>query len=185
MQAITFAVSTLAALGVKVVLLTNAAGGINRRFRPGDFMALSDHINFTGDNPLCGNVAEGLTRFVDLSEAYDKPLQKILKASARSAGVRLHSGVYLAVRGPSYETPAEIRAFERMGADAVGMSTVPETIVARQHGLRVAAVSCITNLAAGRSGKPLSHTEVLETGVRVKRQGAQLILKFAQAYGRG
>ena len=185
MQAITFAVSTLAALGVKVVLLTNAAGGINRRFRPGDFMALSDHINFTGDNPLCGNVAEGLTRFVDLSEAYDKPLQKILEASARSAGVRLHSGVYLAVRGPSYETPAEIRAFERMGADAVGMSTVPETIVARQHGLRVAAVSCITNLAAGRSGKPLSHTEVLETGVRVKRQGAQLILKFAQAYGRG
>jgi purine-nucleoside phosphorylase len=184
MQSITFNVKAMAALGVKVLLLTNAAGGINRSFRPGDFMVLSDHINLTGDNPLCGAVADGLTRFVDLSEAYDKRLQAILKIAGKSAGVRLHSGVYLAVRGPSYETPAEIRAFERLGADAVGMSTVPETIIGRQHGLRVAAVSCITNLAAGRSGKPLSHKEVLETAVRVKRQAAQLISNFARAYGR-
>src|SRR5205814_9143821 len=116
--------------------------------------------------------------------AYDQGLRRLLGQAGRLSGVKLRSGVYLAVCGPSYETPAEIRAFARLGADAVGMSTVPETIVARQCELKVAAVSCITNLAAGRSGRPLSHAEVLETGERVKTSAAQLLKNFARLYGR-
>lgn len=184
MESVTFAVRTLAAYGIRDLLLTNAAGGINRKFRVGDFMMLTDHINLMGTNPLRGPAIPGLPRFVDLTQSYDTKLSALLRSAARASKVRLQRGIYLAVSGPSYETPAEIRAFARLGADAVGMSTVPEAIVARQCGLRVAALSCITNLAAGISKSPLSHTEVLETGKRVKTTGANLLKNFAKLYGK-
>lgn len=184
MEHVTFAVRALAAFGIRDLLLTNAAGGLNRRFRAGDFMALTDHINFMGVNPLRGPAIPGLPRFVDLTQAYDPGLFTLLRAAANECKLRLQMGVYLAVSGPSYETPAEIRAFARLGADAVGMSTVPEAIVARQCGMNVAAVSCITNLAAGISRKKLSHTEVLETAERVKGEAAVLLKNFAKLYGR-
>lgn len=182
MEQVTFAVRTLAAYGIRDLLLTNAAGGINQKFRAGDFMLLTDHINLMGVNPLRGPVLPGLPRFVDMTQAYDPKLSAMLFAAARSAKVKLQRGVYLAVSGPSYETPAEIRAFARLGADAVGMSTVPETLVARQHGLRVVALSCITNQAAGISRSPLSHEEVLETAERVKLVGARLLQEFGRHY---
>ena len=182
MERVTFAVRTLAAFGVTDLLLTNAAGGIRKQFRAGDFMALTDHINFMGVNPLRGPAVAELPRFVDLTATYDAPLRAKLIRAGQLAGVALRRGVYLAVSGPSYETPAEIRAFATLGADAVGMSTVPEAIVARQCGLRVAAVSCITNLAAGISCQNLSHTEVLETAERVKATGAALLRAFATLY---
>ncbi len=183
MTVVTFAVRALAACGIRDLLLTNAAGGVNRSFHPGDFMVLTDHINFMGTNPLRGGPASGLPRFVDLTRVYDPGLRRLLERAGRECGVRLREGVYLAVCGPSYETPAEIRAFARLGADAVGMSTVPEAIVARQCGLRVAGVSCITNLAAGRTRRTLSHAEVLETAERVKNVAAQMLKNFARLYG--
>lgn len=166
LAAVTFPIRVLAALGIETVLLTNAAGGINRRFRPGQFMMIEDHINLLGENPLRGPVAAGRDRFVDLAAVYDRDLRENLVRAAREAGVRLRRGVYVAVPGPSYETPAEVRALARLGADAVGMSTVPEAIVARQCGLRVVGLSCITNHAAGQTEQPLSHGEVLEAGRR-------------------
>ena len=182
MALVTFAVRALAAYGIRDLLLTNAAGGVNRRFRPGDFMVLTDHINLMGANPLQGAPVEGLPRFVDLSCAYDLDLRALLNRAARVCRLKLRRGVYLAVSGPSYETPAEIQAFSRLGVDAVGMSTVPEAIVARQCGLRVAGLSCITNPAAGRGRQPLSHSEVLETAERVKTLAAQLLINFAKLY---
>ncbi len=183
MAQVTFAVRTLAAFGITDLLLTNAAGGVNRKFRRGDFMALTDHINFMGANPLRGPAIAGRNRFVDLTDTYEAGLRQLLAAAGRRAKVKLQQGVYLAVSGPSYETPAEIRAFARLGADAVGMSTVPEAMAARQCGMKVAAVSCITNLAAGISAEKLSHAEVLETGERVKKSGAALLKNFAELYG--
>lgn len=183
MSKVTFAVRTLAACGICDLLLTNAAGGINEKFRVGDFMVLQDHINLMGTNPLRGAPARGRPRFVDLSQVYDPGLGRLLRRAGAACGLRLRVGVYLAVSGPSYETPAEIRAFRRMGADAVGMSTVPEAIVARQCGLRVAAISCITNLAAGLSRTTLSHGEVLETASRVKDTAGQILAHFAALYG--
>jgi purine-nucleoside phosphorylase len=184
MTLVTFAVRALAAYGIRDLLLTNAAGGLKRSFKPGDFMLLKDHINLMGANPLRGAAQPGFQRFVDLSRAYDEELSSLLRRAATACGVKLKSGVYLAVCGPSYETPAEVRAFGRLGADAVGMSTVPETIVARQCGIRVAAVSCITNLAAARNGQEISHTEVLETAEKVKTLAAQMLKNFAKFYGR-
>jgi purine-nucleoside phosphorylase len=184
MERITFAVRALAAFGIRDLLLTNAAGGINRSFRGGDFMVLTDHINFMGANPLRGGPVPGLARFVDLTQVYDAGLRALLFRAGKSGHLRLRRGVYLAVSGPSYETPAEIRAFARLGADAVGMSTVPEAIVARQCGLNVAAVSCITNLAAGISRENLSHREVLETAERVKAVAVKLLKHFAGLYGK-
>ena len=184
MERVTFAVRTLAAFGITDLLLTNAAGGVNAKFHPGDFMVLRDHINLMGANPLRGPEIPGLPRFVDLTETYDAGLTDLLRRAAKSARVTLHGGVYLAVSGPTYETPAEVRAFARLGADAVGMSTVPEAIVARQRGVRVAAVSCITNRAAGLGAAPLSHAEVLKTGERVRAAGARLLTEFARLYGK-
>jgi purine-nucleoside phosphorylase len=184
MEAVTFAVRALAAYGIRDVLLTNAAGGINRSFKPGDFMVLTDHINLMGVNPLRGPAQVNLPRFVDLTQTYDPLLSAMLRRAGKAARLKSRAGVYLAVSGPSYETPAEIRAFARLGADAVGMSTVPEAIAARQCGLRVAAVSCITNLAAGISKGSLSHAEVLETAERVKKSGAALLKNFAELYGK-
>ncbi len=183
MTVVTFAVRAVAAYGIRDLLLTNAAGGVNRSFRPGDFMVLTDHVNLMGINPLRGAPVPGLPRFVDLTCVYDPGLRRLLARAGRACGVKLRSGVYLAVCGPTYETPAEVRAFAGLGADAVGMSTVPEAIVARQCGLKVSGISCITNLAAGRSRQPLSHAEVLETAERVKRVAAQMLRNFAQLYG--
>jgi len=185
MERVTFAVRALAAFGIRDLLLTNAAGGINPKFHAGDFMVLTDHINFMGANPLRGGPVPGLPRFVDLTQVYDARLSGLLFRAGKSCNMKLQRGVYLAVSGPSYETPAEIRAFGQLGADAVGMSTVPEAIVARQCGLNVSAVSCITNLAAGISREKLSHAEVLETAERVKSSGAHLIGNFAGLYLQG
>lgn len=184
MSEVTFAVRVLAEFGVRDLLLTNAAGGVNRRFRPGDFMRLTDHINFMGENPLRGPCPPSLTRFLDLSQVYDPALGGLLDRAAKRARVRWHRGVYLALSGPTYETPAEIRAFAKIGADAVGMSTVPEAIVARHLGLRVAAVSCISNQAAGLSPHPLSHDEVLATAKDASRHTGALMEEFARLYGR-
>lgn len=182
MSEITFPIRVLAELGVRHLLLTNAAGGINRRLRVGDFMCLTDHVNFMGVNPLRGSTGNPGNPFVDLTQIYDPDLCKALLQAGRRCKVRVHRGVYLAVSGPSYETPAEIRAFGRLGADAVGMSTVPEAVVARQCGLRVAGLSCITNLAAGRSKAPLSHEEVLSVGRNVHEQAGALIRTFVQLH---
>jgi purine-nucleoside phosphorylase len=183
MERVTFAVRALAAFGIRDLLLTNAAGGINKKYRPGDFMVLTDHINLMGANPLRGEPVPGLPRFVDMTQVYDARLSALLIRAGISCNLKLQRGVYLAVSGPSYETPAEIRAFGRLGADAVGMSTVPEAIVARQYGLNVAAVSCITNLAAGISKGKLSHAEVLETARQVKTLAAKLLKHFGGLYG--
>jgi purine-nucleoside phosphorylase len=184
LERVTFPVRALAAFGIRDLLLTNAAGGIHSDFRPGDFMVCTDHINFMGANPLRGEAIPGLSRFTDLTNTYDKDLAAMLRRAARRCGIRIHSGVYLALSGPSYETPAEIRAFARLGADAVGMSTVPEAIVARQCGLKVAALSCITNLAAGLGGGQLSHSETLKSANRVRVLATQMLRNFAVTYGR-
>lgn len=180
LKEVTFPVRVLAELGVRDLVLTNAAGGINPRFRVGDFVAVADHINFMGANPLRGSAS-----FVDLGGVYDGGLLRMLERAGRQARVRLHRGVYLAVCGPSYETPAEIRAFRALGADMVGMSTVPEAIVGRECGLRVAGLSCITNLAAGRSKKPLSHEEVLAVGKKAQKAATDLLRKFLILYANG
>ena len=184
MSSVTFAIRVLAVYGVRDLVLTNAAGGISPNFRTGDFMVFKDHINFMGANPLQGTARPGLSRFVDLSSAYDPTLRQLLRRAGRASGLNLHEGIYLAVGGPTYETPAEIRAFRILGADAVGMSTVPEVIVARQCGLRVAAFSCITNLAAGLSKTPLSHAEVLESASGVKEKAGKMLAHFAMFYAR-
>lgn len=183
LETVTFPMRVLAALGVTDVLLTNAAGGIAAGLRPGDFMLVRDHINLMGVNPLRGPARPGLPRFVDMTRTYDAGLSGLLRRAARRCGLQLRAGVYLAVSGPSYETPAEVRAFRRLGADAVGMSTVPEAIVARQCGLRVAALSCITNRAAGLGARPPDHAEVLAVAGRVERDAVALIETFAGLYG--
>jgi purine-nucleoside phosphorylase len=182
MEAVTFPVRVLAELGVRHLMLTNAAGGIHRSLRPGDFMSIKDHINLMGSNPLRGEGSWDGRGFVDLTTVYDCELRKLVRQAGSRAGLTVREGVYLAVAGPSYETPAEIRAFAKLGADAVGMSTVPEAIVARQCGLAVAGLSCITNLAAGRSKGALSHQEVLAIGKQVRHEAAALIKHFIQLY---
>jgi inosine and guanosine-specific purine nucleoside phosphorylase I len=161
MAEVTFPVRVFANLGVKALMLTNAAGGIEPSYKPGDLMIISDHMNYMGDNPLRGpNDARLGPRFPDMTAAWDPALRALLEEAGRESGVALHSGVYVAVSGPNFETPAEIRAFHRLGANAVGMSTVPECLAARHAGLRVAGLSCITNLAAHTGGDPLTHEEV-------------------------
>jgi purine-nucleoside phosphorylase len=169
MGVVTFATRVLGRLGVKVLVITNAAGGINERFATGALMVIDDHVNFMGTNPLVGpNDDRFGARFPDMSEVYSRRLRGLADQAARQRGVALEHGIYVAVGGPSYETPAEIRAFRTLGADAVGMSTVPEALVARHMGIEVLGVSCITNLAAGVSATPLVHDEVMETAQRVR-----------------
>ena len=182
MESAMFPVRALAAAQVTELLLTNAAGGINKRYEPGDFMLFSDHINFTGLNPLRGFPRAGGRCFVDLTQAYSPDLRTKLRSAARKEKIRLHEGVYIGVSGPSYETPAEIRAFRAMGADAVGMSTIPEVLMARYSGMDVAALSCITNHAAGISRRFLSHEEVLAVGRRSAEKAARLLLAFAREH---
>jgi purine-nucleoside phosphorylase len=186
MERLTFPVRVLTEFGVRTVLLTNAAGAVNRLYRSGDFMVVEDHINWMGTSPLRGPGPAGLPRFVDLAQVYDAGLVDLAKKAAKAAKLRWHSGVYLAVSGPNYETPAEIRAFRRLGADAVGMSTVPEAIVARQCGLAVAAVSCITNEAGAepQSGASI-HQDVLAMGEKKKDAVARFLKVFAQLYAGG
>lgn len=178
MREVTAPVRLLASLGAKTLLVTNAAGGINRKFKVGDLMLIDDHINFIGANPLVGELRDGHPIFQDMTEAYSARLKKTMLAAARLERIALKRGVYLAASGPSYETPSEIRAYAKLGADAVGMSTVPEVIVARSLGLEVCGLSCITNLAAGRTGKALSHEEVLETTKRAQNKTMRLIDRF-------
>ena len=163
-------------LGVKTLIVTNAAGGVNTGFLPGDLMLINDHINMSGTNPLIGkNLDEMGTRFPDMSRAYDPALGKLAHQAADTLGMTLRDGVYICMSGPSYETPAEIRMARILGADAVGMSTVHEVIAANHCGLRVLGISCITNMAAGILDQPLSHTEVIETGKRVLTSFTSLI----------
>ena len=173
---VTLPMRVLGRLGVPRVILTNAAGGINTKFSQGALMLIDDHINFMGSNPLVGGNDERFgPRFPDMSEVYSKRLREIAVAAAASAGVSIEHGIYVAVHGPSYETPAEIRAFRVWGADAVGMSTAPEAIVARHMGLEVLGISCITNMAAGVLPQPLVHAEVVETALRVRGEFIALL----------
>lgn len=165
-------------LGVKAVLLTNAAGALNPEHQVGDLMVIRDHLNFTGQNPLIGPNQGPGPRFPDMSTAYDPALRAALHGAAEHLGQRLQEGVYLGVTGPSYESPAEIRAFRSWGADAVGMSTVPETIVARHEGMRVAGISCLCNMAAGILDQPLTHQEVLEAGQAAAGRFEALVRRF-------
>lgn len=183
MAEITFPIRVAAAFGVRALLLTNSAGGINQQYRTGDFMLFSDHINFMGANPLRGKSAPYKSRFVDLTRVYDSGLSAVLRQSARFARIRLHTGVYVAVSGPSFETPSEIKAFRRLGADAVGMSTVPEAVVARQLGLAVAAVSFIANPAAERKGKPIRHERVLARALTAEAVICRWLGRFVSLVG--
>ncbi|MCC6590425.1 MAG: purine-nucleoside phosphorylase [Bryobacterales bacterium] len=164
-----FGIRALGRFGVKAVVVTNAAGGINLSYSQGGLVLISDHINMLGVNPLTGPNDEAIgPRFPDMTTAYDPQFRAIARDVAQELGIDLPEGVYLACPGPSYETPAEIRAFRTLGADLVGMSTVPEVIVARHMGLRCLAISCVTNMAAGILAQPINHEEVLETGARVR-----------------
>jgi purine-nucleoside phosphorylase len=176
LQTVTFPVRVLARLGLRVLILTNAAGGINTSFSQGALMVIDDHLNFMGTSPLVGPNDErfGL-RFPDMTEVYSKRLRAIADAAARRIALPIEHGVYVAVHGPSYETPAEIRAFRTLGADAVGMSTTPEAIVARHMGLEVLGISCISNMAAGVLPDPLHHEEVMATTTRVRAQFIALV----------
>ncbi|MFN7958258.1 MAG: purine-nucleoside phosphorylase [Holophagaceae bacterium] len=167
-------------LGAKAVLLTNAAGALNPGFQVGDLMALTDHINLFGTNPLIGPNVEPGPRFPDMTAVYDPAFRQQLQACARQLGQTLREGVYLGLTGPSYETPAEIRAFRTMGADAVGMSTVPEATVARHEGMRVAGISCLCNMAAGILPQALTHQEVLEAGAAAAGRFEALIRAFVR-----
>jgi purine-nucleoside phosphorylase len=185
---VTFPMRVLGALGVRTVILTNAAGGIQDGYQIGQLVALSDHINYMGWNPLTGpneprfaSIPGAGLRFFDMTEAYSKRLRALASEAAAQEGIDLVEGVYLATPGPSFETPAEIRAFRTLGATLVGMSTVPETIVARHMGIEVLGISCVTNLAAGLGAAKLSHTEVFEAGRRVEHRLAALLKRLAPA----
>jgi purine-nucleoside phosphorylase len=183
---VTFPMRVLGALGIRAAVLTNAAGGIAEGLQIGQLVALSDHINFMGWNPLTGPnesrfacIPTAGLRFFDMTEAYSKSLRALARQVAAEEGFDMAEGVYLATPGPSFETPAEIRAFRTMGATLVGMSTVPETIVARHMGIEVLGMSCVTNLAAGLGATHLSHEEVFEAGRKVEQRLARLLVRLA------
>ena len=175
-QEITLPIRVLAALGVKTVVLTNACGGVNLSFAPGDLMLISDHINFSGASPLIGpNLDAFGPRFPVMSDLYTASLRAVIREKAEAAGIPLQEGVYAMYCGPNYETPAEIRMFRTLGADTVGMSTVPEALVAGHCGMQVVGVSCVTNMAAGVLPVKLSHAEVTETANRVSEKFHKLV----------
>jgi purine-nucleoside phosphorylase len=176
MDQVTFPVRVLGRMGVRALVITNAAGGISPDYRQGALVVIRDHLNLQGTNPLIGhNDARFGLRFPDMTQAYSGRLRRIAREEGKRQGLTLPEGVYAAVTGPSFETPAEIRALRTLGADLVGMSTVPEVIVARQMGIEVLAISCVTNLAAGILDQPITHQEVLETGARVRGQLSALL----------
>lgn len=173
---VTFPVRVMKALGVQNLIVTNAAGGINEEFKAGDLMIITDHINNMGTNPLIGPNESALgVRFPDMSEAYDKNLRQLAKEVATDLNINVQEGVYVANTGPCYETPAEVRMLRVLGGDAVGMSTVPEVIVAKHSGLKVLGISCISNMAAGILDQPLTHDEVIETTEMVKANFLSLV----------
>ncbi|GIP48517.1 Purine nucleoside phosphorylase 1 [compost metagenome] len=179
-----FPVRVMKELGVSTLLVTNAAGGVNTSYHPGDLMLISDHLNLTGRNPLVGPNDEELgARFPDMSQAYSRRLRDIARKIAADKGVPLQEGVYAGLLGPTYETPAEIRMLRTLGADAVGMSTVSETIVARHAGIEVLGISCISNMASGILDQPLSHQEVMETTERVREKFLSLVLSIIPQIG--
>jgi purine-nucleoside phosphorylase len=176
LQTVTFGVRVLGLVGVKRLILTNAAGGVNKSFAPGDLMVIDDHINLLGASPLTGPNDERFgVRFPDMTDVYSPRLRQLADETAAALGLKIVHGIYVAAHGPSYETPAEVRYLRTIGADAVGMSTVPEAIVARHMGIEVLGISCITNFAAGVLPRPLNHEEVLETAARVREKFAALL----------
>lgn len=184
LEQVTFPVRVLGLLGVSRLLVTNASGGLNPDFQPGDLMLIRDHLNLMGDNPLRGQHEERFgPRFPDMTEAYNQADAQVFESAAQALGITLRQGVYAGLSGPSYETPAEIKMLRVLGADAVGMSTVPEVIVANQMGMRVSGVSCITNLAAGIHPHKLSHQEVIETTQRVKTRFIRLLERVVREFG--
>ena len=179
LEEVTFPIRVLKLLGVKTLVLTNAAGALNVEFAPGSLMVISDHLNLLGANPLTGaNDDRFGPRFPDLSSVYAPELQNVVIDEARAMGLEMRRGIYAALSGPSYETPAEIHMVRTLGADAVGMSTVPEAIVARHMDIRVVGISCITNLAAGVSNRPIDHTQVMAIGERVRVQFTELLRRL-------
>ena len=176
LEEVTFPIRTFRLLGIKTLILTNAAGGIDVQLSQGALMVISDHLNLMGVNPLrCRNDERLGPRFPDMSEVYSRELQELATEEARALGITARRGIYAALSGPSYETPAEIHMLRSFGADAVGMSTVPEAIVARHMGMKVLGLSCITNMAAGISETPINHEEVIETGQKVRETFTQLL----------
>lgn len=182
MSDITYPIKVLKELGVKTIILTNAAGAVNETFRPADLMIITDHINNMGTNPLIGKNDDSLgTRFPDMTEVYDKSLVELAEKCADKLGIDVQKGVYWANTGPSYETPAEINMIRKLGGDAVGMSTVPEAIVANYCGLRILGISCITNAASENCGKEISHDEVIEAADKAKSKFKSLILEIIKS----
>lgn len=185
LEEVTFPVRTFKLLGIDTLILTNAAGGVDVKLNPGTLMVISDHLNLMGVNPLRGPNDERFgPRFPDLTEVYSKELQELVVDEAKEMQVEVRRGVYAALAGPSYETPAEIHMVRSFGADAVGMSTVPEAIVARHMGINVIGISCITNMAAGMSEEPINHQEVMETGQRVRAMFTQLLRRVIAKTGK-
>jgi purine-nucleoside phosphorylase len=183
MGEVMFLARVLGRLGIRKMIVTNAAGGINTAYKPGDLMLISDHINFMGVNPLRGpNVEELGVRFPDMSDAYAEALREVAKEVAGKMGLSVQEGVYLALSGPTYETPAEIRAFRTLGADAVGMSTAPEVIAASHMQIPVLGISCITNMAAGILKQKLTHQEVMDTTARVQKEFTELVLGVIERF---
>ena len=180
MEVVTFPIRVMSELGVESMIVTNAAGGVNRDFTPGDLMMITDHINFFGTNPLIGaNDEERGPRFPDLSQAYDLEYQTFIKEAATELDLPLKEGVYFGMTGPTYESPAEIRMISTLGGDSVGMSTVPEVIVARHAGIRVAGISCITNFAAGLGGE-LNHEDVIEVSTKIRSSFKSLVVTLLE-----
>ncbi|WP_282035399.1 purine-nucleoside phosphorylase [Metabacillus indicus] len=181
MKKVTFPVRVLKEMGVKTIIVTNAAGGVNESFEPGDLMIISDHINNMGTSPLIGpNDSDLGVRFPDMSQAYNRDLRTLAKNAASELGINVQEGVYVGNTGPAYETPAEVRLARVLGGDAVGMSTVPEVIVANHAGMKVLGISCISNMAAGILDQPLSHDEVMETTEMVKTNFLNLVKKIVE-----
>lgn len=182
MQEVTFPVRVMKLLGVKTLIVTNAAGAVNTNYKPGDLMIIEDHINLSGSNPLIGKNLETFgVRFPDMSNAYDKTLRNVVKDVASSNNIDIKEGIYVMMSGPTYETPAEIRMVRTLGGDAVGMSTVPEVIIANHSGMKAIGISCLTNMAAGILDQPLNHEEVIETSNKVKNNFITLMSSLIKA----
>jgi len=176
MKEVTFPVRLMARMGIKILIITGAAGGINENFKPQDLVLIKDHINLMGDNPLMGEkTGDGTISFIDMNEVYDKYLLRAVLNCAKTLKIKLRQGVYIGVRGPSYETPAEIRMARRMGADLVGMSVVPEATVAKQLGLKIVGISCITNISMATSKEPTSHAVILKIAESIRPKLSRLL----------
>lgn len=181
MREVTYPVRVMARMGIENLIITAATGGINKNFSPGDLVLITDHINFMGDNPLIGDRTKGQSiTFTNLENVYDRDLIRIVLSCAKVLKIKLQQGVYIAMRGPSYETPAETEMARRMGADLVGMSVVPESIVGKQLGLKILGISCVANMAGGTSKEPMNHQSVLRVAERAKAKLSQLLKEIVK-----